>query len=61
MGKGHTKLKLHRLPIDPEFVDIARAKQDARKSFRAERKRQMRKAELRMRREYALTKKLGIK
>jgi len=54
-------LKLHRLPIDPEYVDIARAKQDARKSFRAERKRQMRKAELRMRREYALTKKLGIK
>ena len=61
MGKEHTKLRLDDLLIDPEFVDISSGKQDARKTFRAVRKRQLRQAELRVRREYALRKKLGIK
>ena len=61
MGKVHAKLKLDDLLIDPEFVDITSGKQDARKTFRAVRKRQLRQAELRMRREHALRKKLGLK
>jgi len=61
MGKGHAKLRLSSLLVDSEFIDIASGKQDARKTFRAVRKRQMREAELRMRRAYALRKKLGIK
>lgn len=47
--------------IDLEFIEVSSSKQDARRTYRALRKRQLREAELRMRRAYALRKKLGIK
>lgn len=63
MGKVPTKMRLHDVLTDSEFIDTAsqNQSQDARKRFRAARKRQIRDAELRIRRQYALRKKLGIK
>lgn len=63
MGKVHTKMRLHDVLTDSEFTDTSSQSQskDARKQFRAVRKRQIRDAELRIRRQHALRKKLGIK
>ena len=65
MGKVHTKMRLHDVLNDSEYVDTSSQgqsqSQDARKRFRAVRKRKIRDAELRIRRQYALRKKLGIK
>jgi hypothetical protein len=61
MSKLTTKMRLRDPALDPEFPDISNDSQDARKKYRAVRKRQLRSAELRIRREYAIRKKLGIK
>ena len=56
-------MRLHDVLTDSEFRDTSSQSQtkDARKQFRAVRKRQIRDAELRIRRQHALRKKLGIK
>lgn len=61
MAKAHSKLKLDVELFDAEFMDPSKAKQDARKVFRAERKRRLREAELRMRRQHSMRKSLGGK
>lgn len=61
MGKVHTKMRLHDVLNDSEYVDTPGQSQDVRKQFRAVRKRKVRDAELRIRRQHALRKKLGIK
>jgi len=61
MGKVHTKMRLHDVLTDSELTDTSSQSQDARKQFRAVRKRKIRDAELRIRRQHALRKKLGIK
>jgi hypothetical protein len=61
MSKVKTKMRLLDPLFDPDFPDVSNDSQDARKKYRAVRKRQLRSAELRIRREYAIRKKLGIK
>jgi len=61
MSKAITKMKLHDLQFDPDFIDTSSDIQDARKKYRAVRKQRMRQAELRIRREHAIRKKMGIK
>lgn len=63
MGKVQVKMRLDDVLTDSESIEPSsqRQSQDARKQFRAVRKRQMRDAELRIRRQHALRKKLGIK
>lgn len=61
MSKVKTKMRLRDPLFDSEFPDTSNDGQDARKKYRAVRKRQLRSAELRIRREHAIRKKLGIK
>jgi hypothetical protein len=61
MGKVHTKMRLDDVLLDSEFIETSSQSEDMRKKFRAVRKRQVREAELRIRREHAMRKKLGIK
>jgi len=61
MGKVDKKAVLDEAQLDSEFIDTSSKSQDLRKKFRAVRKRQVREAELRIRREHATRKKLGIK
>lgn len=61
MGTEHTKKRLHDLLYESEFVDISSGERDQRKTYRAVRRRQLRAAELRLRRGNAMKKKLGIK
>ena len=61
MGKVNKNTRLDDVRLDPEFIQTSSQSQDLRKKFRAVRKRQIREAELRIRREHATRKKLGIK
>ena len=57
----HMKKKLEALLLDAPFIETASDRRDGRERFRTMRKRQLRAGKLRVRREYALKKKLGIR
>ncbi|MBE0627089.1 MAG: hypothetical protein IH606_20005 [Burkholderiales bacterium] len=61
MSKGRTRMWLHQILLDPDFIDRWSDRKDVRKTFRAVRKRRLREAELQIRRDHALKKKFGIK
>ena len=61
MAKAVTKMRLRDLLFDPEFIDTSSDIRDTRKKYRAKRKRRIRETELRVRREHAIRKRLGIK